>query len=82
MIERQVKLAERKAYDQAACMAVAGDIKRIFGNDPVLRHATRTELEFLMSMGLAIKDPSDRAKCLSESFVYIRVFGKHAMMIR
>lgn len=84
MIDRQVTLSPRKrpVYDQAACMTVADDLKRIFGRDPIFRHATRTELEFLLSMGLHVKDPSDRVKLLTEAMVYVRVHGKHGRMIR
>lgn len=47
--------------------AVSADIKSALGNDPRLRLVNKAGLEFLLSMGLLVNDPSDRCRVLVES---------------
>lgn len=62
-----IKTSGRKADVAVMAPAVAEDIKRVLGRDPRLRAVEKVGLEFLLSMGLLVKDPSDRAKVLVES---------------
>lgn len=60
---------------QEAWGVVADDMRRIFGRDPRMRDLTKVDLEFLLSMGLLVKDPSERVTILQESFKFCCVVG-------
>jgi len=60
---RAPELAERRA-------AVAQTMKTALGPNPMFRMVDRNGLDFLLSMGLLVSDPSERARLLVMSLPF------------
>jgi hypothetical protein len=54
---------------------VADDIKKVLGKDTRQRNVGKAGLEFLLSMGLTVKDPGDRIKMIIEAYPYALAGG-------
>ena len=51
-------------------VAVSDDIKRTLGRDRRLEHVEAIGLEFLLSMGLLVRDPGERVRVLIEALPF------------
>lgn len=54
---------------------VGEQIKTLMGRDPSYQLMKNADLEFLMSMGLLVADPSDRVKILRDALLAVRCWG-------
>jgi hypothetical protein len=66
---RAPELAERRA-------AVAQTMKTALGPNPMFRMVDRNGLDFLLSMGLLVQDPSERARALMLSLPFAVTWRK------
>lgn len=71
-----IQTAGRRPEMHKMAAAVADDIKRALGRDPRLRKCEKPGLEFLLSMGLLVNDPSARVQVLVESLAF--AWTRHA----
>lgn len=57
------------------CEEVYRHIKRLIHTRGFMRHVKRSDLEFMMGMGLLVDDPSERVKVLDQSANYVAIYG-------
>ncbi len=63
-MEHRVETHGRRADLLAKVRAAADTMQRAVGRDPRLRELRRSELDWLLTMGMLVKDPADRVAVL------------------
>jgi hypothetical protein len=75
MTEVRVQAKARRPEFQGQERLVAEQLKTLMGRDPSWSLMHDSDLEFLMSMGLLVPDPSDRVKILRDAMLAVRCWG-------
>lgn len=68
----------RPTLDPTWVETVKEDIKKMFRdgrNIETLQYITRTDVEFLLSMGLLVREVGDRFKVLQNCMLYVYIYG-------
>lgn len=54
---------------------VGREIATLMGRDPRYQNCTSADLEFLMNMGLLVREPSARNQCLAHALRMVMFYG-------
>jgi hypothetical protein len=69
---------ERTKVDPIWLNTVKEDIKRVFHdrrNVEMLRYTRATDVEFILSMALLVKEVSDRMRVIQDCMFYVYIYG-------